>query len=166
MAPELQVLQILARYVRATDHRLGDDMASLFVRDGKVAIYRRYTGDPEENGEPELVGELVGADTIGAAVSQMMRPHPALGWSHHVTANPIVEVTGDTATVDAQFIVFETRGRERPSSGWSAGTMGVQGTVMPIEAGYYRTTLRRTDDGWRIVVQTIIHDLPFVVPET
>jgi hypothetical protein len=73
----------------------------------------------------------------------MMRPHPARGWSHHTTQDHIIEVNGDDATIDAQFVVFEVRGKERPATGWPAGTFGAQGAVTPIEAGYYRPILRR-----------------------
>src|SRR6202051_1560338 len=50
-------------------------------------------------------------------VSQMMQPHPAHGWSHHTTHDHIIEVDGDNATIDAQFVVFEVRGKERPHTG-------------------------------------------------
>ncbi len=89
------------------------------------------------------VGELVGQEAIAAAVSQMMQPHPARGWSHHTTHDHIIEVDGDDATIDAQFVVFEVRGKERPVTGWPEGAFGAQGTVNPIEAGYYRPILRR-----------------------
>jgi hypothetical protein len=49
----------------------------------------------------------------------------------------------DDATLDAQFLVFEVRGKERPATGWPEGAFGAQGTVQPIEAGYYRPVLRR-----------------------
>jgi hypothetical protein len=47
---------------------------------------------------------LVLATTIAAAVSQMMKPHPSRGWSHHPTHDHIIDVNGDDATLDAQFV--------------------------------------------------------------
>jgi hypothetical protein len=55
---------------------------------------------------------VLGGDAIAAAVSQMMKPHPARGWSHHKTYDHIIDVNADDATLDAQFVVFEVRGKE------------------------------------------------------
>ena len=107
---------------------------------------------------------MVGRETIAAAVSQMMKPHPSRGWSHHTTHDHIIEVDGDNATIDAQFVVFEVRGKERPSTGWPEGAFGAQGTVEPIKAGYYRPTLRRVDGDWKIQTLRIAHNLPMAFP--
>jgi SnoaL-like domain len=107
---------------------------------------------------------LVGRETIAAAVSQMMKPHPSRGWSHHTTHDHIIDVNGDDATLDAQFVVFEVRGKERPAAGWPEGAFGAQGTVQPIEAGYYRPILRRVDGVWEITTMRITHNIPYAFP--
>lgn len=53
-------------------------------------------------------------------------------------------------------------GTKKPEGGWPAGTFGAQGTIKPIESGYYRFTFRRTDGAWRIRHQDVIHDIPYV----
>jgi hypothetical protein len=45
--------------------------------------------------------------------------------------------------------------------GWPAGTFGAQGTITPIESGYYRFNLRRTDGAWKIRRQEVIHNIPY-----
>jgi hypothetical protein len=95
-----------------------------------------------------------------------MAPHPKSGWSHHTMVNPIVEIDGDTADYDAQFLVYSVRGLARPADGWPAGTSGAQGSITPIESGYVRTELRRQDGEWRIQRHVIKHDLPYVFPES
>lgn len=35
---------------------------------------------------------------------------------HHTTHDHIIDVNGDDATLDAQFVVFEVRGEERPAA--------------------------------------------------
>ena len=137
MSEERAVQQVLAKYVRGTDTRDGAAVAALFTDLGRVEI------SYNNSSRFEPVGELVGQKAIADAVSQMMRPHPAHGWSHHTTHDHIIEVNGDIATIDAQFVVFEVRGKERPATGWPDDAFGVQGTVTPIEAGYYRPILRR-----------------------
>jgi hypothetical protein len=39
-----------------------------------------------------------------------------------------------------------------------------QGTVQPIEAGYYRPILRRVDGGWKITTLRITHSLLMAFP--
>jgi hypothetical protein len=158
MSEEEKVRQVLARYVRAVDHRNGKAMAELFTPDGKVEQFYNNTG------RPEPLGELVGPEAIAAAVEHMMQPHPARGWSHHTTHDPIIETDGDRASIDAQFVVFSVVGAEAPQGGWPAGAVGAQGTITPIESGYYRPTLKRSDGRWLIETQRIYLDLPMVFP--
>ncbi|MDR3670257.1 MAG: nuclear transport factor 2 family protein [Holophaga sp.] len=157
MSEEREIQQVLARYVRATDHRDGAAMAALFLPDGKVEIYHPQAG------AMALVGELAGPEAIGAAVSTMMRPHPPRGWSHHTTHDPIIEIDGDTATLDAQFVVFNVVGAEKPADGWPEGARGAQGTILPIETGYYRPVLKKAGGRWWIACQRIYLDLPFAI---
>jgi uncharacterized protein (TIGR02246 family) len=158
MSEERAVQQVLARYVRGTDARDGAAVAAVFTEDGRVEI------SYNNSGKSEPLGELVGHDAIAAAVSQMMKTHSARGWSHHTTHDHIIDVNGDDATLDAQFVVFEVRGKERPTTGWPEGVFGVQGTVQPIESGYYRPVLRQVDGAWKIVTMRIVHTLPFALP--
>ncbi|SNT63896.1 SnoaL-like domain-containing protein [Asanoa hainanensis] len=160
MSEERQVQQVLARYVRAVDWRDGAAMSALFVTDAKAEIFYNRAG------EPEKVGELVGAEAIGAAIAGLMKPHPPRGWSHHTTHDHLIEVEGDDATIDAQFVVFNTVGDVRPADGWPEGVRGPQGTVTPIESGYYRPTMRRVDGRWMITHHRIVLDQPMAFPNT
>src|SRR5712671_1780656 len=130
---------------------------------------RGETEMSEERAVQQVLAKYVrGVDTRDgaavAAMSQMMKPHPARGWSHHTTHDHIIDVNGDDATLDAQFVVFEVRGKERPAAGWPEGAFGAQGTVQPIEAGYYRPILRRVDGVWKITTMRITHNLPYAFP--
>lgn len=155
MSEERAVQQVLAKYVRGTDARDGAAVAAVFTEDGRVEI------SYNNSGKSEPLGELAGREAIAAAVSQMMKPHSVRGWSHHTTHDHIIDVNGDDATLDAQFIVFEVRGKERSATGWPEGASGTQGTVQPIEAGYYRPILRRVDGAWKIATMRIVHNLPY-----
>lgn len=153
------VAEVLARYLRAADHRDPATMAAVFWDEGVVEIY--YSGD----GEHELLATVAGPNAIGGAVASGMAPHPPLGWSHHTTLNPIITVDGDDATFDAQFIVYNVRGLAKPATGWPADAFGAQGSIIPIESGYVLSTLRRRDGEWRILHHVIKHDLPYAFPE-
>jgi hypothetical protein len=149
------VAEVLARYVRAADHRDPDSMAAIYTGDAVVEIY--YSGA----GQHELLAELRGAEKISAAVVGGMAPHPELGWSHHTMDNPIATVEGDHATYDVQFIVYSVRGTAPP---YPDGASGAQGTITPIESGYYFFSLRRDRGRWKIAHQVIKHDLRYVFP--
>jgi hypothetical protein len=154
MSEQREIQEVLARYVRAADQRDGAAMGSVFLPDGKVEIYDNTSGTPER------LGEIVGRDAIGAAVSTMMKPHPPRGWSHHTTHDPIIDVSGDEGTIDVQFVVFNVVGTEKPYGGWPSGASGAQGTITPIESGYYRPTLKKVDGRWMIALHRIYLDLP------
>lgn len=156
MSDERAIQQVFARYTRAVDYRDGAATSALFLPDGKVEIFLNNAG------APEVIGELVGRDAIGAAMTGMMKPHPPRGWSHHTTHDPIIDVHGDTGTLDVQFVVFNVIGAEKPEAGWPAGASGAQGTITPIESGYYRPILKNVDGRWMLAHLRIYHDLPMV----
>jgi hypothetical protein len=155
---ERQVQQVLARYVRAADQLNGKAVSDLFVPDGKVEVY--YVN----RGNRELLFVLSGQAEIENAMSNLMKPHPDRGWSHHTTHDHIIEVNGDHATIDAQFIRFDAVGEIRPDNGWPEGTSGIMGKVTPTESGYYQPTLQKISGEWKIVTHVILHDLPFAIP--
>jgi hypothetical protein len=156
MSDELAVQQILAHYVRAHDRRDGAAMAALFTPEARVTIF--YNKVPD--GEPEMIGELAGREAIARAMTQMMKPHPPRGWSHNATDGLLVDIDGDRATIDAQFMVFSILGDAKPASGWPAGAAGAMGTITPIESGYYNQKLVRVAGQWLIESMRIRHNLP------
>ncbi|MDB5529839.1 MAG: nuclear transport factor 2 family protein [Devosia sp.] len=155
MSDELAVQQVIAHYVRAHDRRDGAAMGALYTPQARVTIFYNNAG------ELEPLGELVGRDAIANGVVNLMKPHPPRGWSHNATDGLLVEIDGDRATVDAQFMVFNIVGAEKPDTGWPRGVSGAQGTITPIESGYYRQSLVRVDGAWLIEALRIIHNLPF-----
>ena len=64
--------------------------------------------------------------------------------TRHVTANPIIEIDGDTATVRSVYIVLQ----QAPDSPMQA-----------IISGRYHDTLRRIDGRWRFVERRFLVDL-------
>jgi len=162
MSDERKVQDVLARYVRATDRRDGKSQGALFTDDATVQIFTK-TGQYayEQIGEP-----IIGASGVEYAMDNFMAPHPEGGSSHHVTADHLIEVDGDRAHMNAQFVVFEIRATARPAGGWPEGAFGIQGTVRPIESGYYDTDLRRVGGEWKIIRHHILHDMPYVIPES
>jgi hypothetical protein len=153
---ESEIRKIVSRYTRAADSRDGEALAKLYEADAVVEIH--YRGP---NGM-ELLGTLSGGEQIAKAMTTAMAPHPPLGWSHHTTYDHLVSIDDDEASIETQFITFDVVGAAKPEGGWPAGTFGAQGTIKPIESGYYDFAFRRTDGTWRIRHLGITHDIPYV----
>jgi hypothetical protein len=160
MSEERKVQEVLARYVRATDKRDGATQGALFTSDATVQIYAKTGPDSYD----AVGGPLIGGSAVQYAVENYMAPHPELGSSHHVTADHLIEVDGDRAHMNAQFIVFKIQGAARPATGWPAGTFGAQGTVTPIESGYYDTDLHKIDGEWKITRHHVLMDVNIALP--
>jgi hypothetical protein len=156
MSAENEVTEIVSRYTRAADRRDREAMAKLYDADAVVEIHYRGPDGIE------LLGTLSGGEQIEPGMSRAMAPHPPLGWSHHTTYDDLFSVDGDEASIETQFITFDVVGTRKSEGGWLVGTFGAQGTIRPIESGYYRFTFRRTDGAWRIRHQEVIHDIPYV----
>ncbi|MCZ4123400.1 nuclear transport factor 2 family protein [Streptomyces sp. H39-S7] len=160
MRDEREIQQILARYVRATDRRDGTAQGALFSDDAIVQLYVKTGPDRHEPfGEP-----ISGGAGVRYAVDHFMVPHPEGGSSHHTTSDHLIEVDGDRAHLNAQFVVFEVRATPRPADGWPADAWGAQGTIRPIESGYYDMDLERVQGQWKIVHHRILGDMPMVLP--
>lgn len=160
MSDERKVQEVLARYVRATDKRDGAAQGALFTPDATVQIYSKTGPDSYE----PVGAPLIGGDAVRHAVENFMAPHPERGSSHHVTADHIIEVEGDRAHMNAQFIVFRILSDARPPDGWPVGAFGAQGTVQPIESGYYDTELRNIGGEWKITRHHILLDMAMALP--
>ena len=154
LTDETMVLNVLGRYARAHDQRDAAAMAALFAPEATIEIIDAV------GGVHRPLGRLEGRRAISDAVRQMMAPHDPRGWSQNVINAPIIAIDGETAIIDAQFMVFSIMAAEVPAGGWPAGTSGAQGRIVPIEAGQYHGELHRTADGWAIAAMRIEHRLP------
>jgi hypothetical protein len=160
MSAEREVQEVMARYTRSTDRRDGVAQGALFTDDAVIELVEKTrAGDYAPVGPP-----MIGGAAVAYAVENFMAPHAAGGSSHHLPVDHIIEVSGDEAHFNAQFIVFKVQGDLRPDGGWPAGALGAQGTVTPIEAGYYDTDFRRIGGEWKIVHHKVLMDLPMAFP--
>ena len=158
MSDERDVREVMARYVRAIDRRESAALTGMFMPDGCIEIFHN------QGGVPVPIGKIEGSARIGRTSAEMMQPHPPRGWSHHTTHDAIVSIHGAKATIDLQFVVYNTVGDEVPSQGWPEGAKGAQGKISAVDAGYYHANLKRLAGGWKIAALRITHDLPQAMP--
>ena len=156
MSAENEIREIVSRYTRAADWRDGEALAKLYEADAVVEIHYRGSDGME------LLGTL-----SGGAPSQRPCPRPwrrTRPWAG-ATTPPTTTWSPSTATRPASIpssSPIDVVGTRKPEGGWPVGTFGAQGTIKPIESGYYRFAFRRTDGAWRFRHLDVIHDIPYV----
>jgi hypothetical protein len=128
LADKDAIRELLARYCFLLDgFRLGE-FAALFIADGEW-ISRN--------------GNATGSEGIERLLRGLV-PEPAPGKRRkHFTANIIIELAGDSATVISNFLVV----RDSPTG----PTIAVAGT--------YDDTVVRTSDGWKFQSRRLSHDI-------
>lgn len=148
MIEELAVSKVLAKYVRGVDARNGKAVSSLFITDSITELFENH------NGERVKIGELQGSAEVEHAFGTIMSSHPKGGWSHHTTMDHIIDVNGDHATINAQFIVYQVQANKKTvDSSVSSG-----GTITPKESGYYHVDLKKIENNWKISHHRVILD--------
>jgi hypothetical protein len=90
----------------------------------------------------------------------MMKPHPPRGWDHNATDGLLVDIDGDRATVDAQFVVFSILGDAKPASGLAGGRGGCDGHDHADRVRLLQK-LVHVDGQWLIESLQVRHNLPF-----
>jgi hypothetical protein len=131
---KLDIREILERYMRHNDDLAADKVAELFDEDARF----------------QIMGQVhAGRDAIRAFFTREGSNAPA--WtapgelfkqpgSVHISSNPVIDVDGDTATSELDFLVVRR---------------GDDGRARPVLVGRYRDRLRRQQDGrWVIVTRT------------
>ena len=108
-----EIRDLLARYTYNGDRGRVAELAACFAFDGIL----EYPGN-----------EARGPDAIAAALGPGSR-NPALTFVRHHITNPLIEVSGDTATARSYFAVHSDTG--------------------PDHSGTYDDRLVRTQRGWR-----------------
>lgn len=149
LSAEEQVRQTLSRYTRAIDTRDLDAYVDLFTPDGRIEILQR---DPEGGLTPAFPA-VVGRDDIAKGAAGFMQTRQG-DISHHFTHDHIISIDGNTARINAQFVVTHARRGEPvvPSVG---------GSIVTTLTGYYNLRLRKVQGRWLIADMQDIFDLPY-----
>jgi hypothetical protein len=130
---ELAIRRILIEYGKNLDNRDYRAYSQLFARQGQL-----HSG----------VGTAVGPDGIYTMLTKVMppawdEPHEAHATLHLMT-NPIIDITGDEATVLSKYTFIVT---------------GEDGRPRPQIAAHYRDRMVREDGVWKIAERTSHADI-------
>lgn len=145
----IAIEQLLMRYAIAFDTGDADGYVGTFAPDGELLLIR------QEGEEP-----FAGPFNRDALRKRWFPDHPGpgtprpefrrFGAQRHVTANPLIQVDGDTATVEAHFMEVISNGPNLP-----------QGSNPPTiyAMGRYMDDLVKIDDQWYFQRRTLIIDM-------
>ena len=158
MNDRYEIIETLARYARALEERDGDALAALFAPEGVFQVFSRYAGEEYV----ALDADVAGQDALRAMLKNSTMP-PGHGM-HYLTTDHIVDITGDEATLQAQFVVVASTANPRPESGWPPGAELMQGKLALIMIGHYDSRLRRIGGNWVFTRHQVKHSLPMALP--
>ena len=154
----VEIIEALARYARALESRDGETLATLFAPDGKVEVFSRYGSEAYESQDVDMNGR----DQIRGMLANGTMP-PGRGMSY-MTTDHIVEITGDVARLQAQFLVISSVAKPRPEGGWPSGAELMQGALSLIMIGHYESLLRKSGGQWLFTRHRVKHSLPMSRP--
>jgi SnoaL-like domain len=157
MGDRNEILEVLARYARALEERDGRAVAALFAPDGEFTLFGRYGSDDYVYAGVHVVGR----DNIRAMIEIDSIP-PGRGM-HYLTSDHIVEISGDEASMNAQFVAVESNADLRSESSWGTAAGIVHGTLALTMIGRYDSRLRRTDGRWVFTTHRVKHSLPIAL---
>jgi SnoaL-like domain len=158
MNDRYEIIETLARYARALEERDGDALAGLFAPEGVFQLFSRYSSQEYV----ALDADLVGHDALRASMKNSTMP-PGRGM-HYLTTDHIVDITGDEATLQAQFVVVASTANPLPTNGWPPGAELMQGKLALIMIGHYDSRLRRIGEKWVFTRHQVKHSLPMAIP--
>ena len=157
LSDEEQIRELISRYARAADTRDADAFRQIFTPDLATQNFVR-----------QLDGALVSSNTqsghsievfMGGLAKLVEHPHDFR--VHHFTHDPLIEIHGDVAYMNTQFLVTAST----PLKVIPEGATGDMGTVTTTLTGYYDDVLRKTNGRWYISEHRVIVDFPFVFPK-
>ncbi|TFV34172.1 nuclear transport factor 2 family protein [Streptomyces sp. T1317-0309] len=111
MTDREEIIEVLARYVRANDTRSGTSLVHLLTEDVLIEILQ-HDG---KGGRVPLAEPMRGRDTLVDVYDNLMPAHERGHWSHHVTSDHLVTVDGDRGSLNAQFMMFRVARTPKPS---------------------------------------------------
>jgi hypothetical protein len=158
MSDRDDIVEALGRYARALENRGGKALAALCIADAQFLVFSRY-------GQEDY--EALDADPVSLATICGMLDNsamPAGRGMHYLTTDHIVDITGDQAWMQAQFLVVGSTANARPETGWPSDANMMQGTLTLAMIGYYQSQLRKVDGRWLFARHEVKHSLPMVRP--
>jgi 3-phenylpropionate/cinnamic acid dioxygenase small subunit len=148
MSDEYQVREVLAKSVRAADRRNSAEYVELFADDFMYEVVLRWGEDKIE----QIVGPIADRSELQALVDHPGLAYAKGGWQHHYTHDHLVEVDGNLAKINAQYLVVNTQITGENSSTTEVGP-----------SGYYDLRLKKFDGEWKITEYHVVSDVPWVL---
>jgi len=131
---KLAIREVLERYMRHNDDRAADRIAELFDEDAVFQVMGRLVVGREAI--REFFGGGGPQPRPWTEPGELLKQPPSV----HLSGNPVIDVDGDTATSELDFLVVNR---------------GDDGRARSRLVGRYRDRLRRLDDGRWVITSRV-----------
>ena len=147
------IIEVLARYLHATDGHNGHEAAVLFTPDCMLAVY--VMG----NGSHTLVDEIMGVELVEYALSHFLPVPPAGMSSRRMSSDHVVTIKDDTASLRASFCIV-TSGLPTIAADASESPPFARRFGQIIQSGFFLIDLVKNNDAWKIARFAVYNDIP------
>lgn len=130
---KLEIREVIERYMRFNDDRAAERIVELFHEDVRFQVMGRVFAGREA---VRTMFTGAGSDAPPWTAPGQLLKQPG---SVHVSSNPVIDVDGDTATAETDFLVVNR---------------GDDGRAKATLVGRYRDEFRRVDGRWLIYTRT------------
>ena len=156
MSDRAEIIELLARYVRALEERDGKAVADLYTPDGEFRFYSRAGwGKFTERADGPVA---VGREEIEAVVA-VAGIRPIGRGFHYLTTDHIVDIHGDAGTISSHLILVESNTEISPATEWSLGAAILNGALAITMCGRYDSDVRKINGRWLFTVNRVKHNL-------
>ena len=165
LSDEQQIKQLLAYYTRTLDAGDIEGFRKIFSKDVVTKTFARQADGSAKLMSPPTYG-IDGIANIFKNLqkfaSENMPPMKdgfrSVPRSHHFTHNPIIEIRGDTATMNSQYLVtlaIPSKPTLKP---------GHHGQTMVVLSGYYDQDFKKINGKWLITEHRVLTDVDYTMP--
>lgn len=130
---KLEIRDVIERYMRFNDDRAAERIVELFHEDVRFQVMGRVLAGREA---VRSMFSGPGSDAPAWTAPGELLKQPG---SVHISSNPVIDVDGDTATAETDFLVV---------------SRGDDGRAKAKLVGRYRDEFRRVDGRWLIYTRT------------
>lgn len=147
------IVEVLARYLHATDGHNGHEAAALFAPNCVLAVYAMA------NGAHSLVDEIMGVELVEYALSHFLPVPPAGMSSRRMSSDHVVTIKDHTASLRASFCIV-TSGLPETSADASPTPTFARRFGQIIQSGFFLIDLARNDGAWKMTRFAVYNDIP------
>jgi hypothetical protein len=147
-----QIVEVLARYLHATDSHNGHEAAALFAPNCVLSVYAAG------NGSHSLVDEIMGVELVEYAITHFLPVPPSGMSSRRMSTDHVVTIKGDAALLRASFFIVTTGVSLTPALPSQSTPLNRRfGQI--IQSGFFLMNLVKSKGVWKMTRFAVYNDI-------